>query len=212
LGGYKFALLFLVQNQFDSDIAFDIEVNFQRIMPRRRVQAQRQEVVVISNEVVEQTEDLLRARGVATNDTALANLPDSKDIFELGTPSPYIVRFLNFVTSDDHIITNQVFNLHPRNAPGPDGTHLEPITKDQPPLRLLPVYECPAIIVFVIEKTRVRTIELDREFTVPNYTADPQEPADPGELLFPFASQIVWLEEQLTVLRSYGLEIYRFAF
>ncbi|MBN1347723.1 MAG: hypothetical protein JXQ73_33865 [Phycisphaerae bacterium] len=204
LGGYKFAILFIVQNQFDSDIAFDVYVNFQKIEPRRLVQTGRQEIVVVSNEIVEQSEDALRAEGVASGDPNLANLANTADIF--GRPCPYIVELRNFVSPDDHIITNRPFLLSPLNAPGPDGTHLAPVTKDTPPLRLEPVYECPAILAVVIEKTRIRLVELDREFTVPDYTEEPQEPADPGELLFPFASQIIWLDEQITVFEHFGQE------
>ncbi len=205
LAGYKFALLFIFQNQFDSDIAFDVYVNFQKVEPRRLVQAGRQEIVPITNDVVEQTEVALRAEGVASGNAALASLLDTRDIY--GRPCPYIVQFINFVTTDDHIITDQSLLLTPLNAPGPDGTQLEPLTKDSPPLKLPPVYECPAIIAFVIEKTRMRGIELDRELTVPDYDFDPQEPADPTEPLFPYAVDIVWLAQQVTVMTHYSREI-----
>ncbi len=206
LAGYKFSLLFIFQNQFDRDIAFDVLVNFQPIVPRRLVQAGRQEIIVITKDMVRQTEDALRL------EPALAGLPNTEDIPIIGKPSPYIAQFKNFVTSDDHVIADQNFLLTPLNAPPFDGTQMEPITKDQPPLRLRPVYECPAIIAFVIEKTRIRTIELDREFSVPDYTADPQEPADPAELLFPPNALIEWLPEQVTVLTYFGRQLLLEAF
>ncbi len=210
LAGYKFALVFLFQNQFDEDIAFDIYVNFQRVEPRRMVQAGRQVLIPILNDVVRASEDALRAIGAAEGNAALANIRDTEDIF--GVPCPHLVEFRNFVTSDDHIIANQQLILTPLNHPPFDGTNLEPYTKDQPPLRLFPVYECPAIIAFVIEKTRIRGIELDREFSVPDYDADPQEPADPEELLYPHAISIQWLTDQVTVLTHFEKEFLLDAF
>lgn len=204
LAAYKFAMLFIVQNQFDSDIAYDVYVNFQKLGDRRMVLATSQDIVVITNDEVEQTETALRAI------PALAGITPTADIF--GTPTPYIVEFRNFVVSDDHIITNQRLIMAPLNAPGPDGTQLEPVTKDQPPLRLLPTFECPAIIAYVFEKTRVRAIELDREFTVPDYSPEPQEPADPDEFLFPHAADLIWLPDQIAVFtqfaRDYLLDAY----
>jgi hypothetical protein len=198
LAGYKFAMLFICQNQFDSDIAYDVFVNFQQVGDRRMILAERQDIVVITNDQVEQTEADLRAI------PALAGLTPTADIF--GKPCPYIVEFRNFVVADDHIITNQRLIMAPLNAPGPDGTQLEPVTKDQPPLRLLPTFECPAIIAYVFEKTRVRAIELDREFTVPDYSPEPQEPADPDEFLFPHAVNLIWLPEQIAVFTEFGRE------
>jgi len=180
LSGYRFALLFIFQNQFDKDVAFDVYVNGQKL-ERRRVQSRRQEIVSITNQNVLDTEAI----------TGIASTPI------LGRPCPFIVTFSNFVTSDDHIIDNQSFILAPLNA---FRTNLAPVTKDDPPLRLGPVYVCPAVIAIVIEKTRMRAIELDREFTVPNYQVQPQEPTDPAEELFPYAADLIWLNEELQLL------------
>lgn len=210
LAGYTFALLFLFQNQFDSDIAFDTWVNFQQVGPRRLVQAGRQEVIIIGKDDVELTETALRAEGVATGDPNLAAIGNTRDFF--GRPSPYIVEFRYFVSSDDHIIADQTFFMAPLNAPPPDGTQLEPVTKDDPPRRLLPTYECPAIIVLVIEKTRLRAIELDRELAVPDYSFEPQEPADPDEYLFEPVLSLLWYRDQVTVFEHFDRTFLFFGF
>jgi hypothetical protein len=182
LSSYRFAIMFIFQNMFDRDIAFDVFVNGQRI-ERRKVQAARQEIVPVTNDEVLATE-------------AITGIP-STPVF--GKPTPFIVTFANFVCSDDHIITDQSFILAPLNA---FRTNLEPITKDSPPLKLPPVYVCPSIIMLVVEKTRIRAIELDRDFSVPDYTAHPQEPGDPTEDLFPFAAELEWSPEEITLFNN----------
>ncbi len=180
LSGYRFALLMVFQNMFNRDVAFDVYVNGQRI-ERRKVLAVHQEIVPITNQIVLDTEAI----------TGIQSTP------RFGKPTPFVVTFANFVCSDDHIINDQSFLLAPLNA---FRTNLAPVTKDEPPLRLQPVYVCPSIIMIVIEKTRLRAIELDREFTVPDYQAFPQEPADPGEELFPMAADIIWAAEEVNLL------------
>ncbi len=185
LSGYRFALMFIFQNMFDRDIAFDVYVNGQKI-ERRKVLARHQEIVAITNDQVLATEAI----------TGLATTPT------LGRPMPLIVTFANFVCSDDHIITDQPFILAPLNG---FRTDLEPVVNCDRPYRLIePVYVCPAIIALVIEKTRVRAIELDREFSVPNYTDDPQEPGDPADM--PFPCVLSWLPEEVTLLTNLGLD------
>jgi hypothetical protein len=185
LSGYRFALLFVFQSQLDRDEAFDVFVNGQRL-ERRKVQAGRQEIVAITNQNVLDTEAIT---GVHSET-------------RFGKPVPFIVTFANFVAADDHIAIDQSFILAPLNA---FRTDLIPITKDQPSLQLGPVYVCPSVIAIVLEKTRMRVILLDREFAVPDYTAQPQEPGDPPRELFPFAADIIWAPEQVTLFNQLGV-------
>ncbi|HUW82688.1 MAG TPA: hypothetical protein VMZ31_07820 [Phycisphaerae bacterium] len=181
---YTFALLFVWQNHISAACAFDVEVNGE-FVERRVVEAGTQEIVAITNEMVRDTEAIM---GVVSEDIPL-----------LGRPTPFVVRLTNFVCDDDHIIQDMNMILSPLNA---FTTNWRPITKDVPEIILGPHYVSPAVLAFVVEKTRIQVIEVDRE-DMPD-EPDENEALEPEEIKWPELCTLFYLTEQENVLAALG--------
>lgn len=183
---YTFALLLAFQNHIGAAFAFDVWVNGQ-FVERRVVWPDTQEVVAVTNNRVRQTETVT---GVTSEDIPL-----------LGRPTPFVVRLTNFVSDDDHIIQDMNMILAPVNA---FTTNWRPITLDIPPVILGPHYVCPAVFAFVVEKTRIQVIEVDRE-DMPD-EPDEDESLEPEEIDWPPVCSLVYLAEEEAVLTALGLD------
>jgi hypothetical protein len=183
---YTFALLLAFQNHIGATFAFDVWVNGQ-FVERRTVLPNTQEVVAITNNRVRQTETVT---GVTSEDIPL-----------LGRPTPFVVRLTNFVCDDDHIVQDMNMILAPINA---FTTNWRPVTLDVPPVILGPHYVSPAVFAFVVEKTRIQVIEVDRE----DMPDEPDEnPAlEPSEADWPPLCTLVYLAEEEAVLTALGLD------
>jgi hypothetical protein len=183
---YTFALLLAFQNHIGATFAFDVWVNGQ-FVERRTVLPNTQEVVAITNTRVRQTET---ATGVTSEDIPL-----------LGRPTPFVVRLTNFVCDDDHIVQDMNMILAPVNA---FTTNWRPITLDIPPVILGPHYVCPAVFAFVVEKTRIQVIEVDRE-DMPD-EPDEDESLEPAEADWPPLCTLIYLAAEEAVLTTLGLD------
>lgn len=154
LSGYEYGVLLAVQNRTNSGFAVTLEVNGQDI-ERRYVGALTQEILSITDAVVQQTE--------AVTGIVSANVPF------LGTTVPFSVRLKNYVCEDDHIIQNTNFLLAPQDR---FENSVEKIAMDDG-FQVNAHFVKPGAFVVVVTNSKLDVIELDREWNAVDENADP---------------------------------------
>jgi hypothetical protein len=173
-----------IQNRLSAGFAVTLEVNGQDI-ERRYVPAMTQEIFAVDAAMVQQTE---QQTGVT-----------SADIPFLGKTTPFVIRFKDYISEDDHLIQNTNFILAPTNQF--ENKVSDDISDDGS--KVDAHFVNPGAFVVVVDPDVLDVIELDRELLPVNETGDNPDVIIEGQDTSSTAAE--YLNEEVLVLQQIDL-------